>query len=126
MPTTAKLLKESIADAELDPLPIPEDDVVSGNPETSSRMLWSSDDGTLFNGIWQSTPGTFMLDHPGETIAVLQGRATLTMSDGDSLEITAGDIVYVPEGARVKWEVHETVRKAFHCYDSTGKVLSGG
>jgi hypothetical protein len=121
--STAATIKDSVLEAELERMPIPADDVISGNPESSWKLLWRSADGKFFNGIWACTPGVFTLHHPGETIAVYEGRATLTPEGGEPLEIGPGDIAYVPEGVDVRWEIHETIRKAFHSHDSSGSLL---
>ena len=126
MSPTEAPVGESVADATLEPAPIPAEDVISGTPEGFWKLLWKSDDLTLYNGIWECTPGVFVLHHPGETICLVKGRATVTPEGGEPFEVAAGDVAYIPEGIDARWEVHETVRKAFHSHDSTGKMLGGG
>ena len=118
-------VKASVLEAELEPAPIPAEDVISGNPEASWLLLWRTPDGTLYNGIWHCTPGVFMLNHPGETVCFIEGRATITPEGGEPIEVSAGEVAFFPEGTVGRWEVHETVRKAFHSHDSTGKMLGG-
>jgi uncharacterized cupin superfamily protein len=113
----------SVVNAQLEPLPAAPEDIVSGDPQQRFTILWSSDDKKLYNGIWHCTPGVFYMEHPDETITLLEGRATVTFPDGDTFEVKAGDMGFIPAGTRAKWEVHETVRKSFHCHDATGTVL---
>jgi uncharacterized cupin superfamily protein len=110
----------------VEPAPIPEQDIISGSPESTMAILWRSEDGQLYNGVWHCTPGVFMLTHPGETICLVEGRCTITPQGGESVTVVPGEIVFIPEGTVARWEVHETVRKAFHSHDSTGMLLLGG
>jgi uncharacterized cupin superfamily protein len=36
---------------------------------------------------------------------------------------SAGEVAFIPEATRARWDVHETVRKGFHSHDSTGTLL---
>ncbi len=122
---TAKIVKYPVLDAPMEPAPIPAEDVISGSPESSMAILWRSDDNTLYNGVWHCTPGVFMLSSPGETICLVEGRVTITPEGGEPVTVVPGEVVFIPEGTRARWEVHETVRKAFHSHDSTGAMLGG-
>jgi uncharacterized protein len=115
--------KHSVRDAPVEPAPIPPEDIISGEPESTMAILWRSDDGKLYNGVWHCTPGVFMLCSPGETITLIDGDVTITPEGGEPVTVRAGEIAYIPEGTRAKWEVRETVRKGFHSYDSTGTLL---
>jgi uncharacterized cupin superfamily protein len=115
----------SVVDAPVTPAPIPEEDVISGNPESTMAILWRSEDGKLYNGVWHCTPGVFTLRHPGETICVVEGRATITPEGGEQITLSPGMLAFIPEGTVARWEVHETIRKAFHSHDSSGTLLGG-
>ena len=118
-----QITKYSVVDAPVEPAPIPAEDIISGEPESTMAILWRTDDGKLYNGVWHCTPGVFMLSSPGETITLIEGDVTITPEGGEPVNVRAGEIAYIPEGTRAKWEVHETVRKGFHSYDSTGGLL---
>jgi uncharacterized cupin superfamily protein len=120
-----KITKYSVRDAPVEPAPIPPEDIISGNPESTMAILWRSDDGKLYNGVWHCTPGVFMLSSPAETITLIEGDVTITPESGEPLTVTAGDVAFIPEGTRARWEVHETVRKGFHSHDSSGTLLGG-
>ncbi|MGB7686378.1 MAG: cupin domain-containing protein [Solirubrobacterales bacterium] len=125
--TTTKIRRYPVLAAPLEAAPIPAEDIISGEPESRMAILWRSEDNKLYNGVWHCTPGVFMLTHPGETICLVEGRATITPEDGgEPVTVVPGEVVFLPEGLRARWEVHETVKKAFHSHDSTGMLLSGG
>lgn len=120
---TTSILKLSVPDAPVSPAPIPEQDIISGDPESTMAILWRSDDNKLYNGVWHCTPGVFMLTHPGETICLVEGSATITPEGGEPVTVRPGEMLFIPEGTVARWEVHETVKKAFHSHDSTGTLL---
>jgi len=122
---TTKIVKYSVRDAPMEPAPIPEQDIISGSPESTMAILWRSEDGKLYNGVWHCTPGVFTLTHPGETICLVEGSCTITPEGGEPVTVVPGEVVFIPEGTVARWEVHETVRKAFHSHDSTGTLLGG-
>lgn len=109
----------------MEPDPLPAGDIVSGDPQASVAVLWRNEEGTLFNGVWHCTPGSFYLDHAAETVALIEGRVTVTPEGGEPVELQAGDVGFFPDGTRVLWEVHETVRKAYHNHDPAGRLLAG-
>jgi uncharacterized cupin superfamily protein len=120
------IVKDSVAEAQLQPAPLDPADVVDGEPRAASAILRQSDDLTLQNGVWECTPGTFYLPHNyEETVTVLAGRVTVTPEGGEPLELGPGDTAFFPAGTRVLWEVHETIRKSWHIYDAGGTVFAG-
>lgn len=120
-----KITKYSVRDAPVEPAPIPPQDIISGNPQSTMAILWRSDDGKLYNGVWHCTPGVFMLTSPAETICLIEGKVTITPEGGEPTTVSAGDVAFIPEGTAARWEVHETVRKGFHSHDSSGTLLGG-
>ncbi|OBC10928.1 hypothetical protein A5784_36110 [Mycobacterium sp. 852013-50091_SCH5140682] len=63
--------------------------------------------------MWQAEPGTHG-NLPGqETVYVLSGKATVSGENGDSIDVSAGDLVFVDAGEVATWTVHETLRKVF-------------
>jgi uncharacterized cupin superfamily protein len=118
-----QITKFSVVDAPVEPAPIPPEDIISGEPVSTMAILWRTDDGKLYNGVWHCTPGVFMLSSPGETITLIEGDVTITPEGGEPVTVRAGEIAYIPENTRAKWDVRETVRKGFHSYDSTGMLL---
>ena len=121
----AKIPTLPVLDAPLEPAPIPPADIIAGDPRSTMAILWRSADGTHYNGVWHCTPGTFTLHHPGETLVVVEGRATVTPEGGEPIALRPGTLAFIPEGTVARWEVHETIRKGFHSHDSSGTMLGG-
>jgi uncharacterized cupin superfamily protein len=113
-------LKASVAEASLDPFPVPAEWVIEGEPEGSAVILWKSADNKNCMGIWECTPGLFDWTHTDETATITKGRVTVSLEDGRTLELSAGDVVFFPDGTTSRWHVHETVRKAFHLHAAGG------
>lgn len=117
------VVKAGVPDVQLEPWPIPAEQVIAGDPQASGFILWKSADGTLANGVWECTPGTFMWVHADETLCLVAGRVTVTPEGGEPLEIRPGDVVFFSEGTKTEWRVRETVRKAFHLHSAAGLGL---
>ncbi len=122
-PTATSVQRASVLAAELDPWPIPADQIVEGDPQAAGSILWKSEDGTLANGIWECTPGTFNWVHAGETLCLVEGRVTVTPEGREPFDIAPGDVVFFPEGTRTRWKVTEKLRKAFHLHAAGGLGL---
>lgn len=121
--TISGVRREKVLEAALEPWPIPADQILAGEPQASGAILWKSDDGTLANGIWECTPGTFSWLHQNETLCLVSGCVTVTPDGGEAFEIVPGDVVFFPEGTRTQWTVTETLRKAFHLHSAGGLGL---
>lgn len=103
-----------IPDVELEAEPLAPEQIVSGTPVVTGKVLWESADGKQLRGIWQITPGVVTDTEANELFVVVSGRATVQVEGGDTLEIGPGDAAVLREGDRTTWTVHETLRKAYH------------
>ncbi|MBY4575496.1 hypothetical protein ACN94_18205 [Gordonia paraffinivorans] len=86
----------------------------SGDPQLSTLPVDTGTDAQA--GIWECQPGGWpVIDRPNtETCYILSGRATLTDdATGTTVDISAGDFVVLPPGWSGRWDVVETVRKAY-------------
>jgi uncharacterized cupin superfamily protein len=102
-------------DAPLSAWPIPNEDVVAGDPSAAAAIVSRSPDSRLLRGIWHCTPGSFRAVYSwDETIVGLRGRATVHLESGQSLELSEGVVAFVGRGQGATWTVHEPFVKAFH------------
>ena len=102
-----------IPDAELEPEPLDPEQIVSGTPEVSGKVVWESVDGRQVRGIWQITPGIVTDTEADELFVVISGSATIEVEGGPTLTVGPGDMAVLREGERTTWTVHETLRKAY-------------
>src|SRR3954462_3978043 len=103
-----------IPDAELESEPLAREQIVSGTPEVTGKVLWESPDGRQLRGIWQITPGVVTDTEANELFVVVSGRATIEVEGGSGPEVGPGDAGILREGDRPRWTIHETLRKAYH------------
>jgi uncharacterized cupin superfamily protein len=86
----------------------------SGDPQLRTLPIESGTDAQV--GIWECEPGGWPVeDRPNtETCYIISGKARLTDdATGKVVEITAGDFVTLPPGWSGRWDVIETLRKAY-------------
>lgn len=88
---------------------------VEGNQYEAAKTLWASADGTLEVGVWECTPGRFTADRTAssELCHIISGRAEMRTLDGEVRELTAGDLLVLPQGWRGEWRLYETTRKLY-------------
>ena len=87
--------------------------VVSGNPEVSCLILSTTPDGRIVRGIWKCTRGVVTDVEQDEMFTVVEGRATVAIEGGRTLEISPGYVGIFRRGARTTWTIHEDLLKTF-------------
>lgn len=102
-----------VADADLVPVPLDPEQIVSGTPEVTGKVVWKSPDGRRVRGIWQITPGVVTDTEADEMFVVVSGSATVEVEGGPTLRVGPGDMAVLREGDRTTWTVHETLRKVY-------------
>ncbi|MBT2482241.1 cupin domain-containing protein [Streptomyces sp. ISL-94] len=103
-----------VPDAELGAEDLDPEQIVSGAPVVTGKVLWESADGSQVRGIWQITPGVVTDVEADELFVVVSGRATIEVEGGGTLEVGPGSACVLREGDKTTWTVHETLRKAYH------------
>lgn len=108
----SSIVISTLADVDLEPMPIEPSWIRSGNPEARWKVLTKSQDKMATKLVWQCTPGVFEWHYDDdETIYVIEGEAFLTSSDGKERQFGAGDMVFFPAGSSCTWRITKTVRK---------------
>src|SRR5690242_3637081 len=96
--------KVPIASMPLEPWPLPAELIVDGAPDASGAVLSQSPDARVVRGVWFCTPGRFRWECSyDETLVVLEGRATVTLSDGTDVNLEPGDLAFFERGQSVTW-----------------------
>ena len=92
--------------------PVAPDQVAGGQPRTGVGRLGMFGDREV--GVWEMTPGVMTDVEADEVFVVLSGSATVEFADGSpALQLRAGDVVRLAEGAQTVWTVTETLRKVY-------------
>jgi len=115
-PIMGNIAYSSIHTSLWEPMPIDTPDVLEGDPAPRVHWLKKNEKGdpTYLTGLWHVQPSTFRwLFFGNETFHVLEGRATITIDDGASVEVKPGDLLSFPMDTPSVWVVHEAVKKFF-------------
>jgi uncharacterized protein len=102
----------------------PRQNATSGQPVESKLVLYS--DRATEIGIWEVTPGTFPAhkDDVCELMQFISGRGTITDASGTT-EISAGVVMFTPDGWTGVWDVQETVRKSYALHRTKSRLHHG-
>ena len=95
----------------LSPDPLDPSQVLAGNPRVSSAEI--VDTGSVSVGVWEHTAGASTDVEADEVFVVLQGRATIEVERGPTLQVGPGDVGVLAKGSRTRWTVHEDLRKVY-------------
>lgn len=107
---------EPLADAEW--TPVDSDKILDGAPETAFKLLHESEDGKLYAGIWECTPGAWKVSYgEDEFCTLVEGTVRLTDANGATLEYTAPASFMIPSGFAGTWEAVTKLRKYFVIYE---------
>jgi uncharacterized protein len=91
--------------------PAPEK-LIAGDPVFTTWNI--EDDGGLYAGIWQSTPGKWRISYDEwEYFTLTAGISIVTPDGGDPVTMTAGDSYILRPGFTGTWEVVETTVKDY-------------
>jgi uncharacterized protein len=92
----------------------PADRVLSGSPRFTTWNLEEADDGKLFSGIWEATPGKWRIVYDEwEFCSILSGLSVIEEDGGAAATIKPGDTFILRPGFEGTWEVIETTRKLY-------------
>jgi hypothetical protein len=88
--------------------------LLAGEYLTRTWNHYSGEDGRLFCGIWESTPGKVVINYTEwEFCHLIEGRVVVTSETGEQWHLRQGDAFMIPAGFRGTWETVETVRKHY-------------
>jgi uncharacterized cupin superfamily protein len=90
------------------------DVLVEGDYKTTTYNQWTGEDGRLYCGIWECTPGKVKIDYSEwEFCHLIEGEAVLTNESGQSWRMKKGDGFIIPPGFKGTWETVKPVRKHY-------------
>jgi uncharacterized cupin superfamily protein len=108
----ASIVIAAIAEAELEPMPVPPGWILAGAPEARARMLAKSHDGTSYIVAWECTAGRFHWHYDkDETAVVVAGEVFVTTETGPERRLGEGDMGFFPAGSSAIWRVPDRIKK---------------
>jgi uncharacterized protein len=98
----------------LESWPIPHELVLAGKSEASGRVLRRTENERRAIAVYRCTPGRFTwTPETDETITCLGARATVSIADGEPLELSPGVACHdLATGMVTEWDVRETLLDA--------------
>ncbi len=88
--------------------------LIKGKHKTKTWNHFTGEDGRLFCGIWESTPGKVKIAYEEwEFCHFLQGKAVLTNDKGKKWTLKKGDAFIIPAGFKGTLETVKKVRKHY-------------
>src|SRR5207249_4513385 len=73
--------------------------LITGEYKTRTWNHFTGEDGRLYCGIWESTPGKVAIDYKEwEFCHFIEGKAVITNEDGRKWTLKAGDGFIIPQG----------------------------
>jgi len=91
---------------------IPADWILSGQPETRSKMLGRTNDWTANLVVWECTAGGYKWHYnQDELILVISGEGFMTNDKGEERRFGPGDLGFFPAGTTCTWRHPDHFRK---------------
>ena len=103
---------------------IPPDWVLSGKPETRSKMLGRTNDWTANVVVWECTAGGYKWHYDqDEVIIVISGGGFMTNEKGEERWFGPGDVAFFPAGTTATWHHPDHFRKVAVLKESMWRPL---
>ena len=121
MNTSENTIKSTtVSQTNLQPWPIGEENILSGDAKAYGTILWQSKNKLLCNGVWSCTTGKFNWEYTwNETLYIVEGKLSILIDNDNGKEYAAGDLVFIAKGTQTTWTIIEPVRKVFHLESET-------
>ena len=88
--------------------------VLAGPFDTTTWNHFTGENGRLYCGIWEATPGKTAISYTEwEFCHFISGEAVLTSESGESWHLKGGDAFIIPAGFTGTCETLQTVRKHY-------------
>ena len=101
--------------------------LLSGEYLTRTWNHFTGENGRLYCGIWESTPGKVVISYTEwEFCHLIEGRVIITSETGEQWTLSKGDGCMIPAGFRGTWETVEAVRKHYVILTPASPGPAGG
>ena len=106
------ILSSTLADIELEPGSIPSEWLLSGQPETRSKVLGKSRDRLGYIMLWECGAVSYKWHYSqDEAYIVLSGEGFMTDEKGVERRFGPGDVAFFPAGTNATWRHPDHFRK---------------
>ncbi len=106
------ILSSTLANVELEPGTIPEEWLISGSPETRSKILGRTKDLLALVIVWECGAVSYKWHYnQDEAYIVLSGEGFMTDVHGVERRYGAGDVAFFPAGTDSTWRHPDHFRK---------------
>jgi hypothetical protein len=96
--------------------------VLEGSPQHSAKNFFSDASGQFFAGVWESTPGRWLVRYSeNEFCHITRGKVLIEDGAGRSWTFKAGDSFVVPAGFAGSWTVLEPLSKLYAIFEAASK-----
>jgi uncharacterized cupin superfamily protein len=90
------------------------DVLLAGKYKTKTWNHFTGENGRLYCGIWECSPGKVKIDYKEwEFCHLIAGKAILSNDKGRKWTLKKGDAFIIPAGFKGTWETVEKVRKHY-------------
>lgn len=98
------IVAATLDNVELEPSQIPQEWILSGTPQTRSKMLVRTNDWLENIVVWECTPGSYRWTYnQDEAVFVLAGEGIMTNEKGEERRFGPGDMGFFPAGTTCTW-----------------------
>lgn len=88
--------------------------LLAGEYRTQTWNHYAGENGRLYCGIWESTPGKVVINYTEwEFCHLIEGSVVITSDAGETWQLGPGSAFMIPAGFSGTWETIETVRKHY-------------
>ena len=106
------ILSSTLAGVELETIQIPAESMISGNPETRSKILGRTKDMLAVAVLWECGACSYKWHYnQDEAYIVLSGEGFMTDVNGVERRYGAGDVAFFPAGTDSTWRHPDHFRK---------------
>lgn len=88
--------------------------VLEGDPQWLTWGHFTSSDGSMHSGFWQSTPGKWRVDYrKWEYFNILSGEGIVESDNGEKAVLSPGVVFVIEPGFKGTWTVISKMKKLF-------------
>lgn len=118
------ILSSTLTDVKLEPGLIPSKWLLSGQPETRSKLLGKSQDRLGYIMLWECGKVSYKWHYDkDEAYIVLSGEGFMTDEKGVEHRFGPGDVAFFPAGTNATWRHPDHFRKVAVLKDSVWRPL---